>query len=144
VVRRHGGIVDKLVGDEVVALFIGGIAGPEHAAAGISAGRDLLARCAASTRRRWARSRSAPRSTPARRTSGSSATSNGRWTSPLSATRSTRRPDSPRRPRPGELLISVDAARAAGVAAGALEARTLDVRGRTERVEVLVEPIAPG
>src|SRR6187551_205957 len=45
VVLHHGGIVDKLVGDEVVALFIGGIAGPEHAAAGIAAARDLLARC---------------------------------------------------------------------------------------------------
>ena len=47
-ILHHGGIVDKLVGDEVVALFIGGIAGPEHAAAAIGAARELLARCGAS------------------------------------------------------------------------------------------------
>lgn len=33
------GIVDKFVGDAVVALFIPGFAGPDHAAAGIAAAR---------------------------------------------------------------------------------------------------------
>src|SRR5262245_41579004 len=48
VVLHHGGLVDKLVGDEVVALFVGGIAGRDrHAAAAIEAGRDLLRRVAA-------------------------------------------------------------------------------------------------
>jgi adenylate cyclase len=45
----------------------------------------------------------------------------------------------------GELLISADAARAAGLQSGSLESRTLAVRGRIEPVDVLVEAVArPG
>ena len=40
----HGGIVDKLVGDEVIGLFFGGVSGPRHAAAAIEAATDLVAR----------------------------------------------------------------------------------------------------
>jgi adenylate cyclase len=46
VVDDHDGLVDKFVGDEAVALFIPGFAGPEHAARAIAAGRDLLERTA--------------------------------------------------------------------------------------------------
>ena len=38
------GIVDKLVGDEVIGLFFGGVSGPRHAAAAIEAATDLVAR----------------------------------------------------------------------------------------------------
>ena len=41
-VDDHDGLVDKFVGDEAVALFIPGFAGPEHAARAVEAGRDLL------------------------------------------------------------------------------------------------------
>jgi len=41
-VDERDGIVDKFVGDEVVALFIPGFAGRDHAAAAIAAARDLL------------------------------------------------------------------------------------------------------
>ena len=41
-VDRLDGIVDKFVGDEVVALFIPGFAGEDHAADAISAARELL------------------------------------------------------------------------------------------------------
>jgi adenylate cyclase len=41
-VDHYDGIVDKFVGDEVVALFIPGFAGPDHAADAIAAARDLL------------------------------------------------------------------------------------------------------
>ncbi len=41
-VDERDGIVDKFVGDEVVALFIPGFAGQDHAAAAIAAARDLL------------------------------------------------------------------------------------------------------
>ena len=41
----------------------------------------------------------------------------------------------------GELLITADAARAAGIDLAPLETRMLDVRGRTEPVEVLVDAI---
>jgi adenylate cyclase len=142
VILHHGGIVDKLVGDEVVALFIGGIAGPAHAAAGIAAARDLLGRCGArdatpmgpipvgaavhtgeahvgivgdEDRAMDFTALGDPINTAARLASGAAA---------------------------GELLISADAARAAGMASESLETRTLDVRGRTEPVEVLVEAVA--
>jgi hypothetical protein len=42
----------------------------------------------------------------------------------------------------GELLISANAARAAGVDLDSREVRRLDVRGRAEAVEVLVESVA--
>jgi adenylate cyclase len=42
VIDRRDGIVDKFVGDEVMALFIPGFAGDDHAADAIAAGRDLL------------------------------------------------------------------------------------------------------
>jgi adenylate cyclase len=119
--------------------------GPAHAAAGIAAARDLLGRCGApdatpmgpipvgaavhtgeayvgivgdKDRAMDFTALGDPVNTAARLASGAAA---------------------------GELLISADAARAAGMASESLETRTLDVRGRTEPVEVLVEAVArPG
>jgi adenylate cyclase len=45
-VIRHDGLVDKVVGDEVVALFFGGISGPNHAAAAVAAAIDVAERAA--------------------------------------------------------------------------------------------------
>ena len=42
----HDGLVDKIVGDEIVALFFGGISGPKHAAAAIEAAIDVAERAA--------------------------------------------------------------------------------------------------
>ena len=42
VVDEWNGLVDKFVGDEVVALFIPGFAGEDHASRAIEAGRQLL------------------------------------------------------------------------------------------------------
>ena len=42
VVDRWDGIVDKFVGDEVVALFVPGFAGRDHAQRAVAAGRELL------------------------------------------------------------------------------------------------------
>ena len=42
----HDGLVDKIVGDEVVSLFFGGISGPNHAAAAVAAAVDLAERAA--------------------------------------------------------------------------------------------------
>lgn len=39
---RHDALIDKFVGDEVVALFIPAFAGPEHARRAIDAGRELV------------------------------------------------------------------------------------------------------
>lgn len=43
VLVEHDAIIDKFVGDEVVALFIPALAGERHAARAIEAGRALLA-----------------------------------------------------------------------------------------------------
>jgi adenylate cyclase len=40
----HDGLVDKLVGDEVIGLFFGGVSGPAHARAALDAATDLMAR----------------------------------------------------------------------------------------------------
>ncbi len=42
VVIGHDGLVEKLIGDEVAALFVPGFAGPEHAAVAIDAAERLL------------------------------------------------------------------------------------------------------
>jgi adenylate cyclase len=39
---RHDGIVDKLIGDEVMALFVPGLAGPEYRMRALDAALDLL------------------------------------------------------------------------------------------------------
>ena len=44
VILDHNGLVDKLVGDEVIGLFFGGVTGPQHAAAAIDAGIELVKR----------------------------------------------------------------------------------------------------
>ena len=40
-ILRHDGLVDKLVGDEVIGLFFGGVSGPRHAAAAVAAAIEL-------------------------------------------------------------------------------------------------------
>jgi adenylate cyclase len=42
VVDEWNGLVDKFVGDEVVALFVPGFAGPDHASRAVDAARELM------------------------------------------------------------------------------------------------------
>ncbi len=48
VILGHDGLVDKLVGDEVIGLFFGGVTGPRHATAAIDAAMELIHRTAQS------------------------------------------------------------------------------------------------
>jgi adenylate cyclase len=145
VVLHHGGLVDKLVGDEVVALFIGGITGPDrHAAAAIAAGRDLLERVGAAD------------ATPMGPIPLGAAVHTGEayvgivgsedaamdFTALGDAVNTTARLASAA--GAGELLISAAAARSAGIRTEGLETRTLHVRGRTDPIDVFVEAIAAG
>jgi adenylate cyclase len=41
-ILEHDGLVDKLVGDEIIGLFFGGITGKRHAASALAAGRALI------------------------------------------------------------------------------------------------------
>jgi adenylate cyclase len=52
-VDRWDGIVDKFVGDEAVALFIPGFAGPDHAAKAVAAARDLMRETGHTTGNPW-------------------------------------------------------------------------------------------
>lgn len=40
---RHDAVIDKLIGDEVMAFFVPGISGPDYRARAVRAARDLLA-----------------------------------------------------------------------------------------------------
>lgn len=42
VLLRHDAVIDKLIGDEVMALFVPGISGPEYRTRAVRAGIDLL------------------------------------------------------------------------------------------------------
>ena len=39
---RHDGLIDKLIGDELMALFIPGVTGPDYRRRAVSAGLDML------------------------------------------------------------------------------------------------------
>ena len=43
VILRHDGLIDKLIGDEAMALFIRGVAGPEYRSRSLQAARELFA-----------------------------------------------------------------------------------------------------
>ena len=42
VILRHDGLIDKLIGDEAMALFIPGVAGPDYRSRALDAATDLL------------------------------------------------------------------------------------------------------
>lgn len=136
-VLDHDGLVDKLVGDEIVAMFIPAIAGSDHAGRAIAAAQALLSAVGApdaspagpipvgaavhtgdayvgvvgQTREAWDfTALGDPVNTTARLASEASA---------------------------GELLVSIDAATAAGLDIAAVPRRTVDVRGRTESIDVI-------
>jgi hypothetical protein len=55
VVDRWDGLVDKFVGDEVVALFITGVGGPNHAERALGAARELVCETGNSNGEPWVR-----------------------------------------------------------------------------------------
>jgi adenylate cyclase len=132
-VDRRNGIVDKFVGDEVVALFIPGFAGSDHAADAIAAAEELM-RETANIERDLSLGAGVhtgiayvgnvgegdavdftaigdPVNTAARLAAAAGA---------------------------GEILVSSAAAKAARLETDELEARTLALRGRAESVEAWV------
>jgi adenylate cyclase len=134
----HDGLVDKIVGDEVIGLFFGGVSGPHHVAAAIAAGVDLAERA---SRRDASPSGPIPVGT-AIHTGDAFVGATGPigavddFTALGDAVNTTARLASAA--RAGEVLISATAAEAAGTGTDGLERRTLDIRGRTEPIEVVV------
>jgi adenylate cyclase len=136
----HDGIVDKVVGDEVIGLFFGGVTGPRHAAAALAAAIDLAERAARAS------------TTPAVAIPVGTAVHTGEafvgatglgttvddFTALGDAVNITARLASAA--AAGEVIVSVATAEAAGMTIDRLERRTVAIRGRIEPIEVIVLP----
>ena len=138
----HDGIVDKVVGDEVIGLFFGGISGRRHAAAAVAAAIDLARRAAHTS---TAPSGPIPVGTAVH--TGEAfvgATGPGNtvedFTALGDAVNVTARLASSA--MAGEVIISAAAADAADLATAHLGRRVVEIRGRTEPIEVVVIPAA--
>jgi len=137
VVDRFDGIVDKFVGDEAVALFIPGFAGKDHAARAIATARDLLMETDHGTGHPWIPVGIGVHTGVSYvgyigegdaldfTAVGDTVNIAARLTSMAAA---------------GEILISDDAATAAGLDTSSLEKRALDLRGREQSVDAWVQP----
>jgi len=132
----NDGIVDKFVGDEAIGLFIPGFAGSDHAAKAIRAGRDVLAAAA-----RPDASANGPIPVGAGLHSGlayvgsiGSSDAISDFTALGDTVNTTARLAS--LASPGELLVSVVAAVAAGFESAGLMPQTVEVRGREATLEV--------
>ena len=141
-VLASDGIVDKSVGDEVIGLFFRGISGDHHAAAAVAAGRSLLSRAG-----RGDATPTDPIPVGAAVHTGvafvgSTATDEvvDDFTALGDVVNTTARLAS--EAASGELLVSVEAVTTAGTETSGLERRTVEVRGRTEPVEVVALRIA--
>ena len=138
VVDARNGIVDKFVGDQVVALFIPGFAGADHASDAIAAARELLAKTGHGEGTPWIPVGAGVHSGVAYvgtigegdaldfTALGDSVNTAARLASCAAA---------------GEILVSGAAAAASQLDTAGLEARTLALRGRAESVEAWVTAV---
>jgi adenylate cyclase len=135
VVDRLNGIVDKFVGDEVIALFIPGFAGDDHATDAVTAAAELMARTRDDDGEPWISIGAAVHTGVAYvgtvgegdtfdfTALGDSVNTAARLAAAAAA---------------DEILISSAAANAAGLDTSDLESRTLELRGRAESVDAWV------
>lgn len=141
-VSANDGLVDKFVGDEVIGLFFRGISGDDHAAAAVSAGRQLLSHAgqedataegaipvgaAVHTGTAFVGSTGTDDVVTDFTALGDPVNTAARLAGQAAA---------------GELVVSVEAARAARVDTSGFEHRILEVRGRSEPVEAVVMGMA--
>ncbi len=141
---RHNGLVDKIVGDEVIGLFFGGISGANHPGAAVAAARGLardvarhnataivpiLAGTAVHTGEAFVGATGPPGTVEDFTALGDAVNTTARLASAALA---------------GEVIVSMAAAAASGTAIDGLERRTLEIRGRSEPIEVVVlHPAGP-
>jgi adenylate cyclase len=137
-ILQGDGLVDKVVGDEVIGLFFGGVSGPRHSSAALTAAIELLQRAG-----RDDASPTGPIPIGAGVHTGEAYVGT---TGPQGAVEdftalgdvvntTARLASTAAR---GELLVTLAAAEAAGHPINGLERRSLEVRGRHEPVEVIV------
>ena len=137
VILKHDGLVDKLVGDEVIGLFFGGVSGPRHARAAVAAAADLMSGVA----RRDASPIGAIPIGAGVHTGEAYVGTTGPegavddFTALGDVVNTTARLAG--EAVAGELVVSAEAARAAGVEAAAGGTRSIKIRGRSEPVTVL-------
>jgi adenylate cyclase len=130
------------LGDEVIGLFFGGVSGPQHASAAVAAAIDLAERAAQVG---TAPSVSIPAGTAVHTgeafvgATGLGTTAED-FTALGDAVNITARLASAA--GAGEVIVSVAAAKAAGMPTDYLERRTVEIRGRAEPIEVIVLPAA--
>jgi adenylate cyclase len=137
-IEAHDGIVDKIVGDEVIGLFFGGVSGPQHQAAAIRAALSLAERAA--------RTDATPSGPIPVGTAVHTGTAYVGGSGPVGVVEdftalgdvvnATARLASAA--GAGEVLVSVAAADAAGTPRDGVERRTVAIRGRMEPIDVLV------
>jgi adenylate cyclase len=146
-VVANNGMVDKFVGDEVIGLFFRGISGDDHAAAAIRAGRTLLVRAGRADVMPTGPIPLGAGVHTGVAFVGSTATDGvvKDFTALGDVVNTTARLAG--HAASGQLIVSVEAAEAAGLDATDVERHTVDVRGRTDPVEVVTltitgEPIA--
>jgi len=131
-VDRHDGIVDKFVGDEAVALFLRGFAGPEHARCAIDAARELMRETGNDGAEPWIPLGAAVHTgTSYVGTVGEGDAMDFTAVGDTINTAARLTAEAGR----GEILISAAAAEAARLDTSGLEPRSLALRGREEIVE---------
>ncbi len=135
VIDEWDGIVDKFVGDEVVALFVPGFAGEEYASRAVEAARQLMRETGNDSAEPWIPIGAAVHSGVAyvgRVGEGDACD----FTAVGDAVNTTARLASSA--AAGEILVSTSAATAAAMDTQGLESRRLDLRGREEAVAAWV------
>ena len=129
-VREPGGIVDKLLGDGVMALYIPGFVGGEHASKAVESARTILrdttlpVGIGVHTGPAWVGFVGGVEDVLDFTALGDAVNAASRLGSEAGA---------------GELLLSAATATAAGVDTSALEARRLELRGRTQPLDAWAE-----
>jgi len=134
-VDKWNGLVDKFVGDEVVALFVPGLAGDDHASRAVEAARELLRETGNGDDKPWVPVGAGVHTGVAyvgRVGEGDACD----FTAVGDAVNTTARLASSA--AAGEVLVSRTAADASGFLLDRLEARTLTLRGRDEAIDVVV------
>lgn len=133
-ILRPGGIVDKLLGDGVMALFIPGFAGADHAAKAIEAARTILREVSLPvgvgihTGPAWVGFVGGVQDVLDFTALGDAVNVASRLGSDAQS---------------GEILMSAATATSAELATDGLEARRLELRGRTEPLDALSERVSP-
>ena len=135
VLVRHEAIVDKFVGDEVVGIFVPALTGGLHAQRAIAAGLDLLRATGHAEPAPWVPI-GVGVNTGVAYVGAVGTADHVEFTALGDAVNVTARLASAA--GPGELLVTDEAARAAGLDPAGLERRQLDLRGKSSATDVVV------